>query len=332
MSKKRNPIFNIHPFKFISKWRSLPWYEMGSYFFIFASVPMLAYGINTYNFSIFKIIVFSIITLYSGFFAALILNDITDVDIDTIVHPDRPIPNGRITIRKMFIIALFFSVVAFIFSILLSIWCFFVVGFAALFVSIHNKFLKTKVKFPAYSEIFTPVQWIVVPIFGFMVIWTVLPQSSNLTYVLNFIGALSTNKDAVFQMIILVIFTYFADNAHDISEGIHDFQGDQKSGVKTYATSFGEKNAAKISFIMFIISGIFGVILYLKTILSYIFLLLFAGLWIYTLVYYHKLLKAEKNNIKEISSIVGRKGFDYLLFSFNIIFLDVFIQLINFHV
>ena len=58
-------------------------------------------------------------------------------------------------------------------------------------------------------------------------------------------------------MILLVLFTYFADNAHDLPEGIHDMEGDHKLGVKTYATSFGEKNAARISFCMFFISGIF---------------------------------------------------------------------------
>jgi len=47
-------------------------------------------------------------------------------------------------------------------------------------------------------------------------------------------------------MILLVLFTYFADNAHDLPEGIHDMEGDHKLGVKTYATSFGEKNAEKI--------------------------------------------------------------------------------------
>ena len=56
---------------------------------------MLVYGIQTYNMDILRIIIFTIITLYSGFFAALLWNDITDVDTDVQVHPDRPIPSGR---------------------------------------------------------------------------------------------------------------------------------------------------------------------------------------------------------------------------------------------
>ena len=76
-------------------------------------------------------------------------------------------------------------------------------------------------------------------------------------------------------MIILVLFTYFAVNAHDLAEGIVDAKGDKKHGVRTYATSFGEKNAARISFIWFLISGILGIILFYITILSFLFLILF---------------------------------------------------------
>ena len=168
------------PFIFLSKWRSLPAYELISYIFMYASVPMLAYGIKTYDFEIIKIIIFTIICLYSGFFAALIWNDITDTDIDSVAHPDRPIPSGRISSKKFFAIALIFSASTFIFAFLVSFWCFILVGFAALFVTFHDKYLKKKVKLPAYSEIFTPIQWVVVGIFGFLAIWTAIPQDTSL--------------------------------------------------------------------------------------------------------------------------------------------------------
>lgn len=330
-AKKKPSFLIVHPFKFVTKWRSLPAYEMISYFFIYACVPMLAYGIKPYNLSIIKIILFTVISLYSGFFAALIWNDITDVEIDAIVHPNRPIPNGRITIRKMFAIALSFSAAAFIFSYLVSIWCFLLVGAAALFVAVHNKYLKKMIKFPAYSEILTPIQWVVVPIFGFLAIWTILPQSSEILISVTFIGTISTSTLAIQQMILLVIFTYLADNAHDLPEGIHDLEGDRKFGIKTYAESFGEKNAARISFVMFLISGFIGIIIFFTTILTLIFLVPFLCVWIYTMFYSFKLLKSKENEIKDFSSIVGRKGFNYILFSYDLIFVDIFVQLILFN-
>ena len=317
----------IQPFIFLSKWRSLPPFEMLSYILMYASVPMLAYGIQPYTTSIFIIIIFTILSLYSGYFAALIWNDITDADIDTIAHPDRPIPSRRISSKKFFQIALFFSFLTFLFSFFVSFWCFVVVIMSALFVALHNKYLKKFIKLPAYSEIFTPIQWIIVVIFGYVAIWTTNPYQNTYIFQIPIFEDISTSFSEFQNMIILILFTYFADNAHDLPEGIHDIKGDIKIGVKTYANSFGKKNAARISFVMFIISGVLGIILYLKTILSLIFLIPFLAIWIYTLFYSLNLIKIKDDEMEKFGKIVGRKGFNYFLLSFDLIFLDVFIQL-----
>jgi 4-hydroxybenzoate polyprenyltransferase len=319
------------PINFLAEWRPLPLYELMSYLLMYASVPMLAYGIQTYDLNIMKIILLTILTMYSGFFAALIWNDITDADIDAVAHPDRPVPAGTISKKKFFAVALVFSAMTFIFAILVSIWCLVLVGATALFVAFHNKYLKKIIKIPAYSEIFTPIQWLTVAIFGFLAIWTVLPQSMDSIFELPLFGTISTSSREIQNMILLVLFTYFADNAHDLPEGIHDVEGDRKLGVKTYATSFGEKNAAKISFCMFFISGIFGILLFIKTILSPVFLIPFLILWIYILYNSYTLAREDSENIKKMGKIIGRKGFNYLLMSYNLIFLDVLLQLINHH-
>ncbi len=328
MSEKKSSCIK-RPFVFLSKWRSLPKYELISYFLMYSSFPMLAFGIKTYNFEIIKIILFTVITLYCGFFAALIWNDITDADIDAVAHPDRPIPSGRISSKKFFAVALFFSSLTFIFSFLVSFWCFVLVLFAAAFVTFHDKYLKKFVKIPAYSEIFTPVQWVVVAIFGYLAIWTAIPQDTAFVVNMHFFENISTNIYELQNMILFVIFIYFADNAHDLPEGIHDARGDRKSGVRTYATSFGEKNAARISFIWFLISGLLGVILFFRTILSLIFLISFLCIWAYTMYYSFKLLKSDVKDMSQLSSDVGRKGFNYFLITFDLIFLDLFIQLLG---
>ena len=319
------------PVNFLINWRPFPCYELISYILMYASVPMLAYGIQTYDSGIIKIIVLTILTMYSGFFAALIWNDITDADIDTVAHPDRPVPAGTISKKKFFAVALVFSAMTFIFAILVSVWCLILVGGTALFVAFHNKYLKKIIKIPAYSEIFTPIQWLTVAIFGFFALWTTLPPTGETMLTMPLFGYISFNSYDLQNMIILVLFTYFADDAHDLLEGIHDVEGDCKLGVKTYATSFGEKNAAKISFCMFFISGIFGILLFIRTILSPIFLIPFLILWIYILYNSCTLAKADKKDMKKMGKIVGRKGFDYLLMSYNFIFLDILLQLINHH-
>ncbi len=328
--KKEKSVLRL-PFKFISQWRDLPVYELISYVIMYSSVPMLAYGIQTYNSGIIKIIVLTVLTMYSGFFAALIWNDITDVNIDVIAHPNRALPSGIIDTKKFFRIALIFSALTFIFAILISIWCLILVGAAALFVAFHNKYLKRRIKFPAYSEIFNPLQWIVVAIFGFFAVWTAIPQSSEISFNLLFFGNISTSSTAIQTMILLIIFTYLADNAHDIAEGIHDIDADHKYRIKTYATTFGIERAARISIVMFAFSGIIGILLFLQSILSPIFLCLFLLLFVYTLFYPIKLLKSKKKEMKEQGQIVGRKIYDYFLFSFNLIFIDLIIQIfINF--
>lgn len=327
---KSKKYFLTKPLNFLSHWRFFPTYEMISYIFMYASVPMLVYGIQAYNTDIIKIIIFTVIALYSGFFAALIWNDITDADIDAVVHPKRPLPDGRISSKKFFLIALFFSANTFIFSYIISPLCLIVVGFAALFVTFHDKYLKKIIKLPAYSEIFTPVQWVVVAIFGFFAIWTVLPQSTNIVIDLSIFGTVSFSNFELQNMILLVLFTYFADNAHDLPEGIHDVEGDMRLGVKTYATSFGERNAARISFAMFFVSGILGIILFFRTVLSLVFLIPFIIIWIHILSWSFKLLKSEKKDMKKLGTIVGRKGYDYFLMSYNLIFIDVLLQLVFF--
>jgi 4-hydroxybenzoate polyprenyltransferase len=324
---KKNTVFN-RPSSFLSRWRSFSAIRLLQYSFMFASVPMLAYGIKPYETEILVVIIFTIFALYSGFFATLLWNDITDKDIDAIAHPDRPLPAGRISANKMFMIALVFSAFTFLFSYLVSFWCFIFVGAVALFVAFHNKYFKKIIRLPAFSELTTPLQWVIVPIFGFLAIWTVFQSSGDFTITFPIFGYISFNGLDFQNMIILAFFTYFADGAHDLPEGIHDVDGDHKLGVRTYATSFGEKNAARVSFTMFFISGILGILLFIRTILSPIFLVLFLILWIYALYNSSRLLVADKKEIKKMGKIVGQKTFRYFWITYDLIFLDLIIQLL----
>jgi geranylgeranylglycerol-phosphate geranylgeranyltransferase len=289
---------------------------------------MLAYGIQPYNHDLIKNIILTILALYSGFFAALIWNDITDSDIDAIAHPNRPLPSGKIDRKNFFQIALIFSVFTFVFALAISIWCFILVGIASLFVFSHNKYFKRRIRFPAYSEIFNPLQWVVVVIFGFCALWTSLPQSTELVMVAPLLGTISVSYLGLFQMIILLLFTYFADTAHDIAEGVHDADADLRYGVRTYATTLGKKKAMLISFIMFGFSGLFMIVLFLMSILSPVFLVLFVALFAYT--YFSAIIskQSKAENIEEYGVFVGRKFYDYFLITYDIIFIDIIIQII----
>ena len=328
--EKTKGFFLIRPLGVLIHWRPFPPYELLCYVLMFAAAFLFAYGIQPYSWIPLKLVFLTIGTLYCGFFAALIWNDITDKDIDVVVHPSRAIPSGIISSTKFFVIALIFSALTFLFAVLTSPWCLILVGVTALFVAFHNKYLKKIIRFPAYSEIFTPVQWLTVPLFGFFAIWTALPAAGDINVSVPLLGYLSIKGSQLLPMFLLVIFTYFADDAHDIAEGIHDVEGDRRHKVKTYATSFGERNAAAISFTMFFLSGIFGVVLWYFTLLSLIFLIPFLILWYLILKQSYQLVKApDDQQRKNLGKIIGKKGYDYLLFSYSLIFLDVFLQLMN---
>jgi 4-hydroxybenzoate polyprenyltransferase len=322
--------FLTRPLGILVRWRPFPPYELICYVLMFAAAFLFAYGLHPYTSESLRLVFFTILTLYSGFFAALIWNDITDKDIDVLVHPTRAIPSGLISSKKFFAIALVFSALTFLFAVLTSPWCLILVGVTALFVAFHNKYLKKIIQLPAYSEIFTPVQWLTVPLFGFFALWTALPATGDFTLSIPVLGYLSVQRAQILPMFLLVLFTYFADDAHDLAEGIHDTEGDRRQKVKTYATSFGEKNAAKISFGMFFISGLFGMLLWFYTLLSLLFLIPFIILWCITLDRSYNLVKTNDDLQRRfLGKVIGKQGYDYLLFSYSFIFLDVLLQLLN---
>jgi 4-hydroxybenzoate polyprenyltransferase len=323
--------FLTRPLQFVAHWRSLPPYELIGYVMMFAATTMYAsYGIHPYTLTVVKLVVLTVATLYVAYFAALIWNDITDKDIDMVIHPKRPLPGGQISSRKFFAIALVFSALTFLFSVLMSLWCFILVGATALFVAVHDKYLKRIIHLPAYSEIFTPVQWLTMPLLGFFAVWTALPPTGDINLSVPVLGYISIQRSQLLPMILLVAFTYFVDDAHDIDEGIHDVEGDRSIGVKTYATSFGEKTAAKISFAMYLVSGILGAVLFYYTLHSWVFFIPFLVIWVYTLRYSYRLLKTTDDlQRRHLGRLVGRKGFDFLIASYVLIFFDVLLQLLN---
>jgi len=314
--------------RILRKWRPYPLYELVSYVLMFASVPMLAFGIKSYSSGFLEIVVLSVLSLYCGFFGAIMWNDVTDKEIDRIVHPERAIPSGVVSSKTFFALAVILALCVFVFSVLISPWCFVLVVLNSLFVGIHNKFLKQKIKFPAYSEIFTPLQWLTVALFGFVAVWSLPQTSGGFVVSLPLLGTLRASFESLIAMVVLVLFTYFADDAHDVAEGIHDVKGDKANGVQTYATSFGIRRASYVSLMMFVVSGVFGVLLWYFTLLSFVFLAGFLLLWAYIVSEACKMVKTKQSNLGAMGKRLGRKGFDYLLLTYNLIFFDVLWQLL----
>lgn len=318
--------------RFVATWRSLPPYELVSYPLMFAAVPMLAVGAQRYDASLVRILLFTVISQYSGFFAALIWNDITDADIDAVVHPDRPIPAGRITKVRFFGIAVLFAISTIGFAWMISPWALAVTLSVAAYVGLHDLALKRYVPIPAYSEIATPMQWTAVGIFGFVAVWSRLPHGGDWTIALPVLGPLSASPGDWGRMVLLAAFIYFTDACHDLPEGIVDADGDRAAGVRTYTTSFGERRAAVIALVWFLLSGVLGVALFAVTSLSYLFLCGFLVLLVYSGVDFVRLARtSDVRSMTELARALGRKGFNHFLFVFDLMFVDLLVQVIARH-
>lgn len=313
---------------FVAGWRSLPPYELVSYTLMFASVPMLASGTRRFDGTLLlRVIAPTVLSLYAGFFAALIVNDITDADIDASAHPDRPIPAGRVSKRTFVIASAIFALLCFGFAAAVSAWCLLVTVGTFAFALVHNKYLKRGLRIPGYSELFGSTQWLAVGVFGYVAVWSRAPVERSLEVSLPLLGTLSTSQDELLNMLLLAAFIYSVDTWHDIPEGILDIEGDRKAGVTTFALSFGEKTAARLSFAMFLLSGLVGVALFLRTSLSPLFLVGFLALYLSTARYPWRMVRSVGGPaMRAACSDAGRKGFDYFLFCFDLIFLDLLVQ------
>lgn len=312
---------------FIASWRSLPPYELVSYPLMFASVLMLAYGKKPYDGALLRVLVPTVLALYAGFFAALIVNDLTDADIDAAAHPDRPLPAGRVSKRTFALVAAGFALACFGFSLAVSPFCLLVAVGTFAFALVHDKYLKRGLRIPGYSEFFGSTQWLTVGFFGYLAVWSRAPVERSLELAVPVLGTLATSRDEVLNMLLLAAFIYFVDTWHDIPEGILDIEGDRKAGVTTFAVSFGEKTATKLSFAMFLVSGVVGVALFLRTALSPLFLVGFLALYVTTAPYPWRMMRsADGPGLRDACRDAGRKGFDYFLFCFDLMFVDLLLR------
>lgn len=316
----------FRPFQFLATWRSLPPYELASYPLMFASVPMLAYGSRPYDAALLEIIGLTVLSLYAGLFAALIVNDVMDADIDAVAHPGRPIPSGRISKKGFLLAAVGLSAVCFGVALIISIWCFALVVSATALATAHDKYLKRSVKLPGYSEFFGSVQWVVVGLFGYLAVWSRAHVANGPSDGWS-LGGLAASWPALADMLVLAAFIYFADTWHDIPEGIHDAVGDRDAGVRTFAVSFGEKTAARLAFGIFLVSGLLGAALYRQTSLSVVFLISFIALFLYTSRHPFRFMRlTDVEEMRAGGLELGRKGFDYFLSCFNLVFIDLLVQ------
>jgi geranylgeranylglycerol-phosphate geranylgeranyltransferase len=167
-------------------------------------------------------------TSFSLTAASMVINDFYDREIDAINEPERPIPKGVVTPTE-----------ALIFAFILSIF-----GLITAF--------STNIP----SLVLAAVAWII------SITYITEGKSTGLfgnflvsaTVVIPFIyGGLAVGQLKTSALIFVAI-AFFSNTAREMTKGIVDIEGDKSHGINTIAVKYGEKLAAILATIFFLVS------------------------------------------------------------------------------
>lgn len=155
------------------------------------------------------------------------LNQVYDIELDTVSKPNRPIPSKRVSIKEAKGVSIFFYLLALLFSILVNQWFFLlIIGFVV--VSILYSLPPVRLRrLPFSALIFGSLFYAVIP---FLSAWLVSFEVFPIVFFLFFwlIGVImSSTKD------------------------FEDVEADKKFGIVNLCTVFGPRKALKIIFVSF---------------------------------------------------------------------------------
>jgi 4-hydroxybenzoate polyprenyltransferase len=280
-------------------------FKLPSWFKLLAvcGIMMLGFGIVNYRLVFLLKIFLGIISTYLMMLGSLALNDICDIECDKISNPTRALPCGKVDKKSLYVVALSLFFMAGLFSLMINVYCFIIVIVELLLCLLHYGYTKRNLSIPGSSELLTPLQAAVMPVYCFFL-------ANNFSFLPILIGAL---------------FVYFADVSSDISGAVRDREGDLKNNVKTFAVSFGNKTAAILSTITFFIALFFSILLAKYTLLGPIYLTIVLFAAVYTFYLLTKLIKNPSIENGRNSFVMGSSFFYYTAFG---IFVDVFIKII----
>lgn len=201
------------------------------YFCVFAVAFLITTHEHAWNSRAF--IVGTVVGILLKSFASYV-NDINDVEIDKIIHPERALPQEKIEIKKVKRVAGFYAFLSCVISFANGPMFVLLSSSVLFLIYINFRFIKkTKVVFP------------VTFVTNVCVAATVLLGWGSAGF-MNFEN-----------IIILFLAVLFGDIAHDAASSIADVKGDKIFGIKTYAVIYGPSLTAKIVILSLTISSFF---------------------------------------------------------------------------
>ncbi len=257
----------------------------------------IPFGVEiTLNWFGFSLLVLSTICIAA---AGYIINDIYDVETDTVNRPEKVIVGQKVTEKKANALFLFFNftgvLIGFYISHLVgksSFFALFVVISALLYI--YASYLKRMILIGnLVVSLLVALSLIIVGIFELLPVIDNQNQPSQIT---------------MFKVLLdYALFAFIINLIREMIKDIEDIDGDHKSGMNTLPILIGRERARNITFVVSLLP-VFGLVyylanyLYMHTVIVIYFLLLIAGPLIFVSI---KIFQAKsKKDYKLISNLL----------------------------
>lgn len=208
-----------------------------------------------------------------------VINDIFDIEIDKIAHPDRPLASGKLlTIEaKIFYIALI--IIAISISLILNNQVFIITIFALTILYFYSFMLK---KIPLFGNIVIALLTALAFLFGGIAVY-------------NISGA-----------IIPAIFAFLINLIRELVKDAEDYEGDKTYSVNTFPIKFGMKRTKQLALAISIILVAFTFYPFVERIYKIEYFIVVMAIVNPILLYSLKKLfeSNDKESFKQISSIL----------------------------
>ena len=167
----------------------------------------------------------------TGFFitaSSMVFNDYFDRDIDLINMPKRPIPRGEVKASTALVYAIILGLLGLLFADAINFYCL----------------------------IIALIGWAVSILYNGWGKKTGLPGNMMVSFCVTLPFIFAQVMIETFQQVIIIfiLIVFFANTGREIVKGIADVAGDLARGVRTIAVVYGEKVAAKVASIFYLIA------------------------------------------------------------------------------
>jgi len=182
----------------------------------------------------FSSLFFGFLTAFTLTGASMAINDYYDRNIDAINEPNRPIPRGAISPKQALLYALFLTTAGFA---------------AAYFTNISNQV--------AERIIIAVLSWIISAAYATKGKQTGLLGNLmvSICVAVPFIyGSFVVGKGFEMAIMLFALMAFFSNTGREVAKGIVDVEGDKSQNIRTIAVTYGEKTAAVVASIFFILA------------------------------------------------------------------------------